>query len=284
MSVAHRAAVVGHPVQHSLSPVLHRAAYQALDLDDWHYDRQDLTEETFAGFVGGLDATWSGLSVTMPCKQVALRTVDHVEPLADVVGAVNTVLFPGGGVSIGTNTDVYGTVTALTEVAPEGWEPASGVILGAGGTASAALAALGQLGIHRPVVVVRSKGRAGLVIRAANRMGLDPVLLLWGSSEADQAIQRADAVISTAPKGAADNLVELITHSPLTEPQVLLDVVYDPWPTALAQAWAAQGGTVAGGDLMLLHQGVEQVRLMTGKAAPVDAMRQALRDALVGQP
>lgn len=275
-----RAAVLGHPVAHSLSPALHRAAYRHLGLTDWSYERHDVTEPDFPRFVADLDRTWAGLSVTMPLKQVALRHCDHVEPLAEVVGAVNTVLFGDGGLLVGTNTDVYGAVTALTEVAPAGWSPASGVIVGGGATASAALAALGQLGITSPTLIVRSVGRAGAVIRAASRMGLNPAFHTWGSPEADAALARADAVVSTAPAGAADNLAATLADREVSPAQVLLDVIYDGWPTALAQVWAGCGGSVASGDLMLLHQGAEQVRLMTGKPAPVDAMRTALAAAL----
>ncbi|MGC0142526.1 shikimate dehydrogenase [Pseudactinotalea sp. Z1732] len=275
-----RAAVLGHPVAHSLSPVLHRAAYAELGLTHWTYERHDVTEDRFTAFLTGLDPSWAGLSVTMPLKQVALRSVDHIEPLAEVVGAVNTVLFPGGGVRVGTNTDVYGIVTALTEVAPTQWQPRTGVILGGGATASAALAALGQLGITSPAVVVRSPGRAGAVVRAAARMGVSPSLLTWGTPRADEALLRADAVVSTAPRGAADSLVPLIVEADLHPGQVLLDVVYEGWPTAMGRAWAARGAPVAGGHLMLLHQGVEQVRLMTGRSAPTEVMRVALERAL----
>src|SRR5699024_6136506 len=142
------------------------------------------------------DSSWVGLSVTMPLKQIALRNVDHVEPLAEVVGSVNTVLLPGGGVRVGTNTDVYGVVTALREVAPDGWHPRTGTILGGGATAGAALAALGQFGITAPTVVVRSTGRAGAVVRAAARMGLSPVLRAWGTEAAEAALTGADVVVS----------------------------------------------------------------------------------------
>src|SRR5690625_3817035 len=172
MSQPRRAAVVGHPVSQSLSPQVHRRSERALELENWTYERHEVDEAGFAGFLAGLDESWAGLSVTMPLKQAALRSVDHVEPLAEVVGSVNTVLFPGGGVRVGTNTDVYGAVTALQEVAPPDWQPRSGVILGGAATGSAALAARGQPGITDPVIVVGSPGRAGPVIGAWARVGL----------------------------------------------------------------------------------------------------------------
>lgn len=282
MSEARRAAVLGQPVAHSLSPALHRAAYAELGLTNWTYERHEVSEAEFPAFLAGLDSSWVGLSVTMPLKQVALRSVDHVEPLAEVVGSVNTVLLSGGGVRVGTNTDVYGVVTALQEVAGDNWNPRTGTVLGGGATAAAALAALGQLGINAPTVVVRSTGRAGTVVRAAARMGLSPVLRTWGTAAADAALTGADVVISTVPRGAADDLANLVRQTGPGPTQVLLDVVYDGWPTPLARAWSRRGAPVAGGHLMLLHQGVEQVRLMTGRSAPVAAMRSALQDALTG--
>lgn len=280
MSSPRRAAVLGHPVAHSLSPVLHQAAYHALDLPQWHYQRFDVDEPDLAGFLAGLGPDWAGLSLTMPLKQVALPLMDHLEPLAEVVGAVNTVLLPGSGVRVGTNTDVYGMVTALGEVADPKWAPRRGVILGGGATAASALAALGQFGIRQPVVIVRSMARAGAVVRAGSRMGLEPQLVTWGSPRADAALVAAEAVIATPPAGGADGLAEQVRRAQLHTGQVLLDVVYDGWPTPIASAWSAAGGRIAGGDLMLLHQAVEQVRLMTGRTAPVVEMRAALGQAL----
>ena len=119
--VTRRAAVLGHPVAHSLSPTLHRAAYAALGLDEWAYDPVDVTEEQLADFVAGLSDEWVGLSLTMPLKQTVLPLLDHVEPLAQVVGAVNTVLLQGSGPArtlVGANTDVHGLVAALREGLP----------------------------------------------------------------------------------------------------------------------------------------------------------------------
>src|SRR5699024_5324225 len=211
--------------------------------------RREVGEEQFPGFLASLEPSWVALSVTMPLKQVALRSVDHIEPLAEVVGAVNTVLLPGGGASVGTNSDVYGIVQALMTVAPAQRPPRPGVILGGRATASAALAGLGQLGITAPAVVVRSPGRAGPVVRAATRMGLSARLLTWGTAAAEDALADADVAVSTAPAGAADGLAEVISGRGRHPGQVLLDVVYDPWPTALARAWQAAGAPVAAGHL-----------------------------------
>ncbi|RMI13106.1 shikimate dehydrogenase [Cellulomonas triticagri] len=280
-----RAAVIGHPVSHSLSPVLHRAAYAALGLDGWAYDPVDLTEDDLPSFVAALDGTWAGLSVTMPHKQAVMALVDHVEPLAEVVGAVNTVLVQGGGarpVLTGANTDVHGIVAALTEGLETGSAAGSrsAVVLGAGATASSTLAALAQLGCTTPVVHVRSLGRTGGLARAAHRMGVEPVFRPL--TEAVAAMARADLVVSTLPPRAADALALDVRAAPAAPrpAAVLLDVAYDPRPTALSAAWCDRGAVAVPGERMLLHQAVEQVRLMTGRPGPLAAMDAALTAAL----
>lgn len=276
-----RAAVLGHPIAHSLSPVLHRAAYAALGLDGWEYDALDVTEEQLADVVGSLDGTWAGLSLTMPLKTAVIPMLDHVEPLAEVVGAVNTLLVERGGtrpVLAGANTDVHGVVAALREGLPEGAVVRHAVVLGAGATAASTLAALAQLGCTAPEVFVRSMARAGATMRAASRMGVEPRFRPIGDGEAMlEAAARADVVVSTLPPRAADPWAERLAPRVAG---VLLDCAYDPRPTALGAAWERAGGVVVGGERMLLHQATEQVRLMTGRPAPLEAMDAALRSAL----
>ena len=272
-----RAAVLGHPVAHSLSPVLHRAAYTALGLDDWRYDAVDLTQEGLEGFLADLDGTWAGLSLTMPLKQSVIPLLHHVEPLAQVVGSVNTVLPQGSGAArmlTGANTDVHGLVAALGEGGLTGGLRSAAVI-GAGATAASTLAALAQLGCPTPRVYVRSQARAGALLRAAHRMGVEPRLCRLDDAAGE--VGGLDVVVSTLPAHAADPVAAAL---PPAVSGVLLDVCYDPRPTALAAAWAARGGVVVGGERMLLHQAVEQVRLMTGRPAPLAAMDAALVGAL----
>ena len=290
-AVGRRAAVLGHPISHSLSPVLHRAAYAALGLTDWEYAAHDVTEEGLAAFVAGLDDSWAGLSLTMPLKQTIISMLDHIEPLADVTGAVNTVVFSGSGVRrtlVGTNTDVYGLVTALREGRDDADALAAAarsgaVVLGAGATASSTLAALAELGQTSADVYVRSLGRTGDLQRAAHRMGVTPRFHLIDG--AATAMLSAGVVVSTLPAHGADGvaaeLTELLTQRASGGVRgVLLDVCYEPRTTALSAAWRSGGGAVVGGQRMLLHQAVEQVRLMTGRVAPTQAMSDALEQAL----
>ncbi len=287
---ARRAAVLGHPVAHSLSPVLHRAAYRALGLEGWTYDIRDTPQDRLPATLSALDSSWSGVSLTMPLKQVVLPLLDHVEPLADVVGVVNTVLVHGpASALVGANTDVYGLVQALREgLGDRPVGPA--IVLGAGATAASSLAALAELGQARAEVLARSMARAGLTMRAATRMGVDPRVGVMGpATRIAERLMTAGVVISTLPPHAADELAAAIdalgsdvegSRGLLPVHGVLLDCAYDPRPTALSAAWARAGGTVVGGERMLLHQATEQVRLMTGEVAPLAAMAAALDAAL----
>ncbi|GAA1736518.1 shikimate dehydrogenase [Isoptericola hypogeus] len=288
MTTSRRAAVLGHPVAHSLSPALHAAAYHALALDGWQYTAIDTTIDDLPARVRDLDLGWTGLSLTMPLKQAIIPLVDHVDPLALAVGAVNTVLVAPaqcGVVLTGTNTDVHGLVAALREGRAErglGGDVTVGraVVLGGGATAASTLAALGELGCTSPRVLVRSLGRTGALQEAAARMGVTPRFEVLDATASLASLLVADVVVSTMPAYAADPVASALAAHGGGPSGVLLDVVYDPRPTALSAAWAAAGGTVVGGERMLLHQAAEQVRLMTGRPAPLAAMDAALGAAL----
>jgi shikimate dehydrogenase len=268
--------VLGQPVRHSLSPVLHGAAYAALGLDDWDYDLVECDEAGLPAFVAGLGPEWAGLSLTMPLKRVALEVADEVSTRAAAAGAANTLVLRDGR-RRAENTDIAGIVATLSRagVRPGG----RAVVLGAGGTAQAALAALTDLGIAEVTVLVRSLDRAGELRAAAARLGASPTIRadLTDPVRAAAALTGADVVVSTLPGDAAD---------PLTGPgpgAVVLDVVYAPWPTRFAAAAAAAGATVLSGLEMLLHQAVAQVELMTGEPGPVEPMRAALEAAVAAR-
>ncbi|WP_344396616.1 shikimate dehydrogenase [Actinomadura alba] len=265
-----RAAVLGAPVGHSLSPVLHRAAYAALGLADWTYEAVECDEARLASLLAGLDDSWAGLSLTMPLKRTVLPMLDEVSDLALAVGGANTVVLRGGR-RLGHNTDVHGIVTALAEaglIRPDG-TPGRVLIMGGGATACSALAALRELGAAEATVAVRETARAAEAVAAAGRLGMTVAVRTLG--ELDR-LPSADLVISTLPAGAADPYAALIAKSGAA----VFDVVYAPWPTRLAVAVTARGGAVVGGFPMLLHQAVRQVELMTGRAdVPVEAMRAA---------
>jgi shikimate dehydrogenase len=270
-----KAAVLGAPIAHSLSPVLHRAAYQALGLTRWSYQAIECDAAGLPGLIAGCGPEWAGLSLTMPLKRAVLSLLDESGPLVAEVGAANTVCFDAGR-RHGYNTDVPGMIAAITEVAGERpADPGPVLILGGGATACSALAAARGLGARQATAAVRNPGRAGDLLAAADRLGL-PVQL----APFDDPGQPAPGLlISTAPARAADHYAQRIQDGTLT-PGCLLDVVYHPWPTALASAAQQAGVPTAGGFALLLHQAAGQVELMTGKSAPVEAMRAAGLGAL----
>jgi len=271
-----KAAVLGKPIVHSLSPVLHRAAYQALGLLDWTYELVECGEPDLAAYVASRGPEWAGLSLTMPLKRTALPLLDHVDHLAAATGGANTVVFRPEG-RYGYNTDVQGIVDALTEACVPA--PVSVTILGAGATACSALAAVGELGAAGADVVARDPSRASDLLATADRLGLKARLRPWASLGKDDAAV-PDLLISTVPAGAADDYSERVRLAQHVPP-AFLDVVYHPWPTPLAQAAAAAGSMVVSGYAMLLHQAAAQVELMTGKPAPLEAMREAGEQELI---
>ncbi|WP_164385439.1 shikimate dehydrogenase [Streptomyces sp. OM5714] len=268
----HRAAVLGSPIAHSLSPVLHRAAYADLGLTDWTYDRFDVDEAALPGFFAELGPEWAGLSLTMPLKRAVIPLLDGISETAASVDAVNTVVFGEDGRKTGDNTDIPGIVAALREHGVEKVETAA--ILGAGATASSALAALARICTGEVAVYVRSEARAAEMRGWAERLDVDVRIVDW--ARAEEALS-APLVVATTPAGATDPLAAAVPERPAT----LFDVLYDPWPTALAARWSAYGGAVVSGLDLLLHQAVLQVEQMTGRApAPLVAMRKAGERAL----
>ena len=265
-----RAAVLGSPIGRCLFPLLHLTAYDALELPDWRYQAVDCDEHRLQPFLAALDEEWVGLSVTRPLARLALEAADEVSPLAAAVGAANTLVRRGGR-WFAANTDVGAMVDALREVGVE--RPGSAVILGAGGTAQTALAALRELGVGEPVVLVRDPDRTGGLRAAAARLDV-PVQIRAGLD--DPAVYGTDVLISTLPAGAADGLAGSPRWS---DKGTVLDVVCDPWPTPVAVSAAAFGWRIAGGLDLLLHRAARQVSLMTGLAPPVGAMRDALHTA-----
>ncbi|WP_407554150.1 shikimate dehydrogenase [Streptomyces sp. Pv4-95] len=272
MSAPRRAAVLGSPIAHSLSPVLHRAAYDELGLTDWEYGRHEVDEAGLPAFMERLDARWAGLSLTMPLKRAVIPLLDEISETAASVEAVNTVVRTAEGRTVGDNTDIPGMIAALRERGVERVERAA--VLGAGATASSALAALSRICTGEVTAYVRSDARAAEMRGWGERLGVAVRTAPW--EDAAEAFGEP-LVIATTPAGSTDALAAAVPHAPGT----LFDVLYEPWPTTLATAWAAHGGSVVGGLDLLVHQAVLQVELMTGRTpAPLAAMRKAGEAAL----
>lgn len=259
------AAVLGHPVHHSLSPVMHRAAYAVLG-EELSYTLADVEEDDFATAVAPAlqDPRWRGFSVTMPLKSVACRQADRLTGFAQVVGVINTLVPIGAGQErhiLGHNTDVSGIVNALVAAQPHLPERPRAAILGGGGTATAATAALHILGADNMTVFVRNPKRTERVASVADRLG---TTLEWAPLEAAPArMGEFDVIVSTLPARAFDDYASSISGD-LTG-LALLDVSYDPWPSGLAVAAQDRGAAAVSGRDMLLYQAVDQIKLFTGR-------------------
>ncbi|WP_424188441.1 shikimate dehydrogenase [Actinokineospora sp. G85] len=273
-----RAAVLGSPVEHSLSPVLHGAAYQALGLD-WTYERVECTEDELPRLVGGLGQEWVGLSVTMPGKRAALRFAEFATERAAAVGAANTLVHRPDGTWLADCTDVDGVTGAL--LVAGAYQPSGGnsaLVLGAGGTACAALAAFAALGVSSATVVVRDPARAAEAEDCADRLSLPITVVEWSKADFADLATAAAVLVTTAPSAAIAPIADALSRA-----QHVLDVVYHPWPTPLAQAVESRGGHLATGLDMLLHQAFGQVEHFTGQSAPRVPMRDALQAAIPDQ-
>lgn len=268
MTAANRCGVLGDPIEHSLSPVLHRAGYAALGMD-WAYDAHRVPSGGLTDFLASLDAQWRGLSLTMPLKREAVTLVDRLTETARAAGAVNTLLLEADGTTVGDNTDLPGAVAAIDER----WAGAlrSATILGGGATATSVGLALCALGVRDIRLLVRSPERAtetrDALLAAPEAPSVEVGLL------EEPYRHPGDLVVSTIPAAAqVPALVQAMTRAPC-----LFDVVYDPWPTPLAAA--AQGSVVSGLDL-LVHQAALQFTSFTGHEAPLARMREAGEAAL----
>jgi shikimate dehydrogenase len=259
--------VLGRPIAHSRSPELHLAAYRALGLDDWTYERIECGAEELPGVVGGFGPEWVGVSVTMPGKFAALRFADERTERAAQVGSANTLVRTPTGWRA-DNTDIDGVAGALASTGgASGWA----LVCGSGGTAPAAVAGLAELGVNGITVVARDPEKAARLVDLGMRRGVATRFCALDSGELAGQVAAAGVLVSTLPADVAARYAATFATIP-----VLLDAVYDPWPTPLAEAVAAAGGRVIGGLQMLLHQAFAQVEQFTGLPAPRAAMTCAL--------
>ena len=258
-SATGRCAVLGSPVAHSLSPVMHRTAYQELGVD-WDYAAIEVTETGLASFLEGLDDSWRGLSVTAPLKRRLVDLMDDLSEDAAFLRVANTVLL--GEDRVGHNTDVPGGINALREAGVEAVDTAR--VLGGGATAASMVLTLARLGARSVEVVVRDPARADEVVDVAERCAMSTQVTTFD----DVPQTPVDVLVSTVPTAAVDRLAA--RHA-----GAVFDVVYDPWPTPLAQEAERLGLPVANGLDLLAHQAALQVHLMTGGSVRPSLLRGA---------
>ena len=262
-----KAAVLGSPIAHSKSPLLHLAAYRALGLDDWTYDRIECGADELPGLVSGFGPEWVGVSVTAPGKFAALGFAGERTERADQVGSANTLVRTATGWRA-DNTDIDGVTGAIG--AASGWA----LVCGSGGTAPAAVVGLAQLGVAGVTVVARNAEKAARLVDLGTRIGVPSRFCALDAAGLADEVATAEVLVSTIPAEVAARYAPAFAPIP-----VLLDAVYDPWPTPLAAAVGAAGGRVISGVQMLLHQAFAQVEQFTGLPAPREAMTCALEAA-----
>ncbi len=264
-SGARRCAVVGSPIEHSLSPALHRAAYVELGLD-WTYDAILLDSAGLEELVDSLDETWRGLSLTMPLKRTVVPLLDASDDWVRLSGVANTLVLDPGSRN-GFNTDIPGAIAAMQERLPR--EPRSAVVLGGGATATSVLLALAELGCATATVLVRDPARAEETISVVGAHPRAPELTV--GTLAEMSGIDADLLVTTIPAQAqTPDLLALCAQVP-----AVFEVVYDPWPTPLARAVQQDGRDLVAGLDLLAHQAVGQVLRMTGETVSVDLLREA---------
>ncbi|KHL12223.1 shikimate dehydrogenase [Mumia flava] len=264
-----RCAVLGSPIAHSMSPPMHRRAYEHLGLTDWTYEAFDVDEDGIGVFLAGLDDRWRGLSLTMPLKRAVLPYLDTVDVGAQEVGGVNTVIRDVEGLH-GFNTDLTGGVAALRERGVDAVTDA--LVIGAGATAESMVASLRRLGLRRVTIAARSLEQADALAARLSGHGLETEVAGLGPDM----VRSAQVVVSTVPTVAVTGFAdELVARC-----DAVFDVVYDPWPTPLATAAINAAVPVISGLDLLAHQAVDQVRLMTGAEIEAGLLRETALEAL----
>lgn len=271
-----RAAVLGAPIDHSLSPALHRAAYLELGLAGWSYGPIHCELEDLERVLDNVRAEddWAGLSLTMPLKTAVLPMLDGLDERAVSVGAVNTVIRRADGRLDGFNTDIAGARFALASLDIAAL-PVEVVVIGGGGSARAVVAALSEGGVARVRVVMRDPSRGTLLRAIGDTLGVQVTLHRW-SSLADE-VAGAALVVSTVPAGSRLDL------GPWPQRAALFDLTYDPWPTPLVSLASSVGAPTVGGMEMLAAQAALQVEYMTGHPIAVEVLMAAGAAALAAR-
>jgi shikimate dehydrogenase len=264
-------AVLGSPITHSLSPVMHRAAYASLGLD-WRYEAVEVRAGELATFVGALGDDVRGLSVTSPLKREAAAAAHQHSGDVEVLGVANTLVVDDGMISA-YNTDVPGAGAALAEAGLG--SVVSARILGGGATAASVALTLVRQGVEELEFLVRDPARAAEAEAVARGRGIGVSVRLLD----EPLVDKVDLLVSTVPHDA----IGARSHELVDSALAVFDVVYDPWPTGLAGAAHESGVTVVSGLDLLAHQAALQVELMTGSPVSPQLLRDAVLDQVAGR-
>ncbi len=274
--------VIGYPVEHSLSPVMHNAAIAHLGLDYVYLPLPVHPEKLLDAIAGFAAINFVGFNITIPHKQAILPLIQEISPIASAIGAVNTVWRTDSGIWAGTNTDVEGFIAPLKSYTQD-WSQKVAVILGNGGAARAVVAGCAQLGFGKIHVVGRNQGNLTKFINSWSNSNLIKGLQVHSWEELPQLITHADLLVNTTPIGMHPH----VTESPLSKDEMKLsknaiayDLIYTPRPTQFLQQAKEQGAIAIDGLEMLVQQGAAALSIWLQQPAPADIMRQALQNHL----
>ncbi|MHB1418962.1 MAG: shikimate dehydrogenase [Bacillota bacterium] len=274
--------IFGHPVSHSMSPVMHRAAFRKLGLD-YVYLPFDVFPQRVSEAVLAIRALgFHGVNVTIPHKEAVIPFLDSLSPEAKMIGAVNTIV-QEDGVLYGHNTDGLGFIRSLEEEANTIPRGKTIVLVGAGGACRAIALTLASKGAKRLFIVNRTLPRAEAVAAEVNgSTGVHARPLSLDNRSLEEALEKADILVNTSPVGMYPHTdVEPVVPEELLNSRLLVcDLVYNPKETTLLQAAARRGCRTLSGLGMLVYQGAEAFKLWTRVDAPVDVMRAAVEDSL----
>lgn len=274
--------VIGNPIEHSLSPVMHNAAIAKLNLDyiylPFPIKAPDL-KDALAGFAAiGLQ----GFSITIPHKQTIIPLLSEISDIAKAVGAVNTVWRTDKGWS-GTNTDVAGFIAPLKAYNWD-WSQTTAVILGNGGAARAVVVGCYQLGCKSIHIVGRNWQKLQQFQQSWSNSPLPITTHIHPDSELPELISQADLLVNSTPVGMyphiADSPVEQDIMARLKETAIVYDLIYTPNPTQLLKYATKQGAIAIDGLEMLVQQGAAALEIWLGETPPADIMRQSLQQHL----
>ena len=275
--------VLGSPIEHSRSPLIHSTAYGVLGLD-WDYQKNEVRKGGLRRFLAESNIEFSGLSVTMPLKEEAARLAESLDEAARLTGAVNTLSKTETGWA-GFNTDVFGITQAVASKVSTGISKV--LILGSGATATSAMLAVSRLAPEARVWVMarNPETRAQLV-----QFGLTLGLQVKPTIRLKSVARSADLVISTLPGSAMDSVVRKLRRFGEFRPTgAVLDVAYSPWPSQFAAFWSQVQRPIISGLDMLMWQAVAQLRVFTNsnpdlplhnEIAVVEAIKHALDQAV----
>ncbi len=261
-----KAGVLGSPISHSLSPILHRAVYAELGLAA-SYEAIEVRAGGLKNFLDSLDNSWTGFSLTMPLKEEVLKLASVINPIAQKIRSANT-LYKGADGWSATSTDITGFKEALA--ANSITKMGSVLVIGAGATARAVVGAC-DLITEEITVMSRNPARISEMSNCATKAKLD--FITWGQTPL---ISQVDLVVNTTPKLVADSLAGQLSAKPHG---TLFEVLYEPWPTALLARWRTLGSNSIDGLELLIHQGIDQIEIFTGKSLDRASISTLMRKA-----